>query len=119
MTYGAMDPRVTSTVQVCGSIPSDRYLNRDYEQWMTQISADYYDLYLMAAADGRRHIQILREDDAAGFSRAVYESAPPYEDAVAEAASSFGDGFFDLQILPGALHTFNADDTAILLAELP
>lgn len=119
MTYGAMDPRVTSTVQVCGSIPSDRYLNRDYEQWMTQISADYYDLYLMAAADGRRHIQILREDDAAGFSRAVYESRPPYEDAVAEAASSLGGGFFDLQILPGALHTFNTDDTATLLAELP
>ncbi|WP_439538666.1 hypothetical protein [Sphingomonas sp.] len=119
MLCAALDARITKSVQFVGSMPSDRYVNVDYEQWLTEISADYYDLYLMAAADGRRHIQVLHEFDDAGFSRAAYEAQPPYAEGLAALAEDLG-GYFDLQILDGySAHAINAEDSAILMAELP
>ncbi len=119
MLCAAIDARITKSVQFVGSMPSDRYVNVDYEQWHTQITADYYDLYLMAAADGRRHLQILHEFDDAGFSRAAYEAQPPYAEGLAALAADL-DGFYELQILDGhSAHAINAEDRAILMAELP
>lgn len=120
MMCGAIDPRVGSTVQFVGSMTEDRYVNRDFEQWLTETSLTGLELYLLGAAGtGRRHIQVLHEDDAAGFDRAAYESRAPYEEGLDALAAALGGGHFELQILPGSLHALFAADRAVLEAELP
>jgi hypothetical protein len=114
----ALDTRITNSVQFVGSLPEFIYVNVDYEQWLTQISANYLDLYLLAAANGRRHIQVLHENDEAGFNRAAYGSRPPYAPGLAAQATSLG-GYYDLRWFNYSLHALNADSQTTLLAELP
>lgn len=117
----AVDKRITRSLQFVGSMPEDRYTNVDYEQYLTRITAGYYELYLLASAadtGARRHIQILHENDDAGFDRAAYSSQPPYAEGLAAKAAGLG-GYFDLRWFNYSLHTLNVDSRATLLAELP
>ena len=118
MLCAALDPRITKSVQFVGTMPETHYLNGDFEQWLTEITANYLELYLMAAADGRRHIQVLHETDVAGLNRYTYDSRPPYAEGMADLAADFG-GYFELRWFNYSLHALNADSTTTLLAELP
>jgi hypothetical protein len=114
----ALDPRITTSVQFVGSIPEFIYVNVDYEQWLTQITANYLDLYLLASANGRRHRQVLHENDDAGFTRAAYNSRPPYAPGLSARAAALG-GYYDLTWFNYSAHALNTDSRALLLSELP
>lgn len=115
----ALDPRITKAIPFVGTIPDYFYLNVDYEQWNTQISANTLDTYLLAAAGGRRFIHVLHEGDEAGFNRAVYDSRPTWITGLAAQAAALGGGYYELRWFNHSLHALTANSTNTLLAELP
>jgi hypothetical protein len=93
--YSALDPRVTYSVSVSGSVPYD-LLNTgpgDEEQSHPALHAlvDYRDLYVMAAGTpGRKHRHILNPLDSCCFSGTLYRG---YDNPVGKVVRELGGDF--------------------------
>lgn len=121
MLCAAMDARIKKSVQFVGSIPEFIYVNVDWEQWHTEISASYLDLYLLASAsddDDREHYDVKHEGDEAGFNRAAYSSRPPYAQGMADRAAALG-GKYEMVWFDQYLHALAAADRDLLLGLIP
>lgn len=92
----ACDSRIKGSYSFVGTIPDYVYINRDWEQRLQNITADYMTLYLLAASPARRHKHILYENDPVGFNRAAYNSRPPWDTQIAAQAATLGGGDYDL-----------------------
>lgn len=101
----ACDTRIAGSYQFVGSFPDYFYLNRDHEQRLPGITADFMTLYLLGACPGRRHKHILYESDPVGFNRALYNTRDDWSvDLAAQATALTGD--YDLVWVNYNQHAF-------------
>jgi hypothetical protein len=127
--YAAIDPRVTRSYPVAGSLPF--YLRGaapnvtssagDWEQRRDTLpgfygAAGYLDLYVMAAAGpGRRQLQILNRFDPCCFSGVGHRSYAP---AVAQRAGLIGGGWDLLEDATHDQHTISPYALSVILHDL-
>lgn len=96
--YAALDERVAFSAPVAGSLPLFLRTWKPHDSWgdYEQVHpifldiAGYMDLYIMAAADGRRQVQVLNQFDPCCFSGIKHQV---YEEAVAGVARELGGDF--------------------------
>lgn len=109
--YAALDPRITLSVPVAGSLPGGLPVgSRDSEQDLPGLAIDYLDLYLMAASEGRTQVQVLNSDDPCCFKG---KYAPAYAGFVRKRAGELG-GSFDVLVVDSSEH--NVPMPVLLLA---
>jgi hypothetical protein len=128
--YAAIDPRVTRSYPVAGSLPF--YLRGaapnavsstgDWEQRRASLPgfygiAGYLDLYVMAAAGpGRRQLQILNRFDPCCFSGVGHRGYAP---AVTQRAALIDDGHWDLlEDATHDRHTISSYALSVILYDL-
>lgn len=97
--YSAIDPRISQSYSVAGSVPiylrSTQENLGDYEQILPALykNADYLDLYILASYGGeRKHVQIFNKYDPCCFGGLAYET---YADKIKMTLSDLGKGRFD------------------------
>lgn len=119
--YAALDPRITFSAPVAGSLPLFLRAWAPYDSWgdYEQMHptfvhiAGYLDLYVMGAA-GREQVQILNRPDPCCFSGVRHEV---YEEAVAAAARGMG-GTFSVFLDENPSHSISEDALERILAGL-
>lgn len=117
---GAVDTRIQGSYQFVGTIPDYFYLNRDWEQRLPGLTADYLTLYLLASCPARRHKHILYENDPVGFNRALYNTRTDWSSTLVTQAAGLGVGDYDLVWVNYNQHVFEAVSYAAeFVAELP
>lgn len=117
---GACDVRIEGTYHFVGTLPDYIHLNRDWEQRLPGLTADYLTLYLLGACPGRRNKQILYENDPVGFNRAATNTRPGWSVQLAAQAAALGGGDYDLAWVNYNQHAFEATSYAVqFVAELP
>jgi hypothetical protein len=103
----AVDARIIGSTQFVGSLPSRIYINRDWEQRLPGLTADYLTIYLLAASNGW-HNHVLYEFDTAGFNRAAYDTLGiDWSPTLAALAAALG-GDYDLSWVNFNQHAFQA-----------
>lgn len=117
----AIDTRIQKSYQFVGSMPEFIYINRDYEQRLPGLTADFMTLYLLAACPSpRRHLQVLYENDPGGpFDRTAYCTRPPYDGKLSGMAANIGVGQYDLKWVNYNLHAYTSAFTTLVMSELP
>jgi hypothetical protein len=97
--YAAMDPRISASYSIAGSLPTylrswtpNKNSHGDYEQRLPGLLRElsYLDMYIMAAAGGRSHLQIFMPEDTCCFGGRL---ADHYKDIVRDGASALGGEF--------------------------
>jgi len=98
--YSALDPRITKSFSIAGSLPlSLRTIVDDvgdYEQFNPEFYslANYFDIYIMSSSgQGREHIQIFNKFDPCCFSGSI--SSYSY-DALQQSIIPFDSGHFEI-----------------------
>lgn len=119
MLCAALDPRIAKSIIFVGSMYRKHYLNVDYEQHGVGLTGDELAFYVLGSADGRVQKDVKREDDAAGFNRAVYASRAPYAEGVAARAAELGDGDWEMIWEAGTLHTLTSASGDLSISILP
>jgi dienelactone hydrolase len=97
--YAAMDPRINASYSIAGSLPTylrgwtpNKNSHGDYEQRLPGLlrHLSYLDIYIMAAAGGRSHLQVFMPEDTCCFAGRL---ADHYKDIVRTSASTLGGDF--------------------------
>ncbi|WP_268544236.1 hypothetical protein [Candidatus Nitrosotenuis cloacae] len=100
--YSAIDPRITQSYSVAGSLPT--YLRSspedlgDYEQILPELykNANYLDLYILDSyGKDRKHIQIFNKYDPCCFAGDLFTT---YENEIKNTMSKLGLGTFDVYL---------------------
>ncbi len=115
----AADDRIAKSYQFVGSLPDMIYVNRDFEQRLDGVTADYLTLYMLAASPGRRHMQVLYENDPVAFSRANFSTRPDYSSQMALRAAAVGGGDYDLNWVNFNQHAYTSAFSTLVMSELP
>lgn len=115
----ACDARIAKSYQFVGTLPDMIYINRDFEQRLDGLTADYLTLYMLAACPGRRHMQVLYENDPVAFNRADFNTRPDYSVQMAAKAAAIGGGDYDLNWVNYNQHAYQSAFSTLVISELP
>lgn len=115
----AVDSRIAKSYPFVGSMPDMIYYNRDFEQRLNGLTADYLTLYTLAACPGRRHMQVLYENDPVAFSRAIFNTRPDYSVQLKTNCAAIGGGVYDLNWVNYNLHSYTSAFSTLVISELP
>lgn len=91
--YAAIDPRISRSYPIAGSLPLSMRTQRDkgdFEQQLPGLGMDYLDLYLLASAEGRQQVQILNATDPCCFAG---KTALKYSSFITGRARELGGSF--------------------------
>lgn len=97
--YSAIDPRVSRSYPIAGTLPIYLREERGYGDWEQQFPelysiATYLELYIMGSyGEGRRQLQVLNQYDSCCFSGVEYRL---YEDIIRNLVASLGKGEFSV-----------------------
>ena len=114
----ACDVRIVKSYQFVGSLPDMIYLNRDFEQRLNGLTADYLTLYMLAACPGRRHMQVLYENDPVAFNRTNFSTRPDYSTQMTTRCAAIGAGDYDLNWVNYNLHAYQGAFSTLVISEL-
>ncbi|HEX7666402.1 MAG TPA: hypothetical protein VF407_17870 [Polyangiaceae bacterium] len=134
--YAALDPRITTSVPIAGSLPmymrwpgdaeqeDAPYSGNDFFDFTTngrRVKTGYKDLYVLGSSGpGRRQVQVVNRNDDCCFGQDEYVGLSPrwdhalrgYEGEVREALQSVGSGAFRVEIN-------EADDSCTIAGACP
>lgn len=91
--YAAIDPRISRSYPIAGSLPLSMRAARDkgdFEQQLPGLGMDYLDFYLLASSEGRQQVQILNAKDPCCFAG---ETALKYGSFITGRARELGGSF--------------------------
>jgi dienelactone hydrolase len=118
--YAAIDPRIERSYPVAGSLPSYLRSQRDwgdYEQFSPRLydAANYLELYVLGASEGRSQLQILNRYDSCCFAGEGYKT---YETVVASRARALGGTFSVYSDDTHTVHQLSGRARDIILSDL-
>lgn len=115
----AVDARIAKSFPFVGTLPDYVYTNRDWEQRLPGVTAEYLELYLLGACPNRVQKHVLYEEDPVGFNRAATDTRADWSTTLTAQATSVGGGY-ELVWVDYDQHAYESVSyAAIVLSELP
>lgn len=119
VVYAALDPRIDRSYPIAGSLPmifrTEAKDVADFEQQLPGLPVSYFDLYLMAASDGRQQVQVFNREDPCCFAGT---KAMGYRNDVAARAEALG-GDFDVLIAENDQHSLQSGLLRMMFPQRP